>query len=447
MKRNIMAVLLASALLAGIVPVVYHPDFAVHAEEITEAETKNYNDFAYQISDNQVIITGYAKSNLLYWNSTEYDYRYGEFEENVIIPEEIEGLPVTAVGDRAFLRSAFSTVQIPDSVERIGDGAFTGCGNLTEIQFPSALTSIGNSAFSGCLSLTEVRIPDSVTELGDSIFYNCQNLKKAVLPSQTEKIPDWTFSACYALEQPDFPENVKIIGHGAFERCWNLQNFDIPPSVVSIEDVAFAGCWKNLTEITIPETVTEFGGGAFGNCPNLKTVTLPENMTEIPSGMFEGIGIEKIIIPESVQNIDYFAFAICKNLEGITILNPDCEIAVPPSGMGITFSTGAYSETRKEYFKGIIYGYENSTAQEYAKQYGFKFEALDAPPLDVGDIDGSQNVDILDVITLNKAILGKEILSEREVSAIDFNKNGIPEAQEALALMKYIVGMTESLTA
>ncbi|MBE6876882.1 MAG: leucine-rich repeat domain-containing protein [Ruminococcus sp.] len=173
-----------------------------------------------------------------------------------MIPEEIEGLPVTAVGDRAFLRSAFSTVQIPDSVERIGDGAFTGCGNLTEI--------------------------------------------------------------------------------------------------------------------TIPETVTEFGKCVFGNCPNLKILTLPENMTEIPFAMFESTGIEKIIIPENVQNIDYFAFALCKNLKGITILNPDCEIAISSTGMGFTFSTGANAETAKEYFNGIIYGYENFTVQEYAKQFSFK---------------------------------------------------------------------------
>jgi len=63
-----------------------------------------------------------------------------------------------------------------------------------------------------------------------------------------------------------------------------------------------------------------------------------------------------------------------------------------------------------------------------------------------GDADGSGKIDILDVITLNKAILGKEELSETQLKAIDFNGNGKPDSEEALTLMKYIVGLITSFT-
>lgn len=62
-----------------------------------------------------------------------------------------------------------------------------------------------------------------------------------------------------------------------------------------------------------------------------------------------------------------------------------------------------------------------------------------------GDATGDGEVDILDVITVNKAILGKEIISQEQLEAIDFNDNGKPDSDESLTLLKYIVGLIENL--
>lgn len=62
-----------------------------------------------------------------------------------------------------------------------------------------------------------------------------------------------------------------------------------------------------------------------------------------------------------------------------------------------------------------------------------------------GDATGDGKVDIIDVITINKAILGKEILSTQQLKSIDFNNNGQPDSEEALILMKYIVGLISEL--
>ncbi len=63
----------------------------------------------------------------------------------------------------------------------------------------------------------------------------------------------------------------------------------------------------------------------------------------------------------------------------------------------------------------------------------------------LGDATGDNSIDILDVITLNKAILGKETLTQEQVSAIDFNGNGKPDSEESLMLLKYIVGLITTL--
>jgi len=58
-----------------------------------------------------------------------------------------------------------------------------------------------------------------------------------------------------------------------------------------------------------------------------------------------------------------------------------------------------------------------------------------------GDADSNGKVDILDVITINKAIMGKESITDTQLKAIDFNGNGKPDSEESLTLLKYIVGL------
>ncbi len=62
-----------------------------------------------------------------------------------------------------------------------------------------------------------------------------------------------------------------------------------------------------------------------------------------------------------------------------------------------------------------------------------------------GDVTGDNLINILDVITLNRAILGKESLDETQIKTIDFNQNGLPDSEESLQLLKYITGLIESL--
>ena len=64
-----------------------------------------------------------------------------------------------------------------------------------------------------------------------------------------------------------------------------------------------------------------------------------------------------------------------------------------------------------------------------------------------GDATGDNDVNILDVIAVNKAIMGKETLTEEQLKAIDFNGNGKPDTGEAVDILKYIVGLIENFTA
>lgn len=63
-----------------------------------------------------------------------------------------------------------------------------------------------------------------------------------------------------------------------------------------------------------------------------------------------------------------------------------------------------------------------------------------------GDANQDGKIDILDVISINKAILGKETLSEIQLKAVDLNQNSRPDSEEALIIMKYIVRLIDTLS-
>ena len=106
----------------------------------------------YTSYGDHVVVTGYE----------------GAAEDILAIPEEIDGLPVTAIGDEAFRgQSALDSVIIPGSVEEVGDLAFAGCTSLRMV-FARRDMEIGGGVFEGCDELRALfKTSDFDTDLAD----------------------------------------------------------------------------------------------------------------------------------------------------------------------------------------------------------------------------------------------------------------------------------------
>ena len=164
------------------------------------------------------------------------------------------------------------------------------------------VTAIGNEAFRGCVNLTEVVIPDSVTNIGNYAFYNCQSMLNIEIPNSVTNIGSYAFSGCVSFTNIEIPNSVIRISNGAFSGCTSLTNIIISNSVSVIYEYTFARS-TSLTNITIPSSVTKIRSNAFSGCESLTSIVIPNSVTSISEWAFSGcIALSSAVIPRSVTS-------------------------------------------------------------------------------------------------------------------------------------------------
>ena len=260
------------------------------------AETTTDELFDYLVSSNYITITKYRGS-----------------QEQVIIPETIDGLPVLEIGNDAFTGNQVIKKVTANSVTIIQDGritpalitvgSFAYCSNLTEIIMPT-LQTVGILAFKGS-GLVSINLPEVTTIYSNAFEYN-QSLTTVTAPK------------------------VTTIYDEAFSSCTLLTNINMP-IVNRIEAFSFRSC-SALTEIHLPK-LTIVGGGAFYSCTTLETVDLPK-ATNIytkkqmwPSGQgynYYGVfgnctSLVSIELPEAII-IGEYTFMYCSVLKEVFVL-------------------------------------------------------------------------------------------------------------------------------
>lgn len=275
----------------------------------------------------------------------------GSCKDNIIgIPETHNGLPVTAIGDKAFAdQTQIVKIYIPDSVTSIGSRAFYNTG------------------------ITEITIPASVTDISTQPFYKSNNLKTVIYnssyaPSDTsnqflnntsiEKIVFGTRVPRYAAEYMGFKPNVKtveIVGGNYID--WN----------------AFSGC-TNLVSVRIGDTIDVIWPWAFSNCRSLSNLTIGNNVKSIFDEVFINCeSLTNITIPDNVEIIDNVVFSGCTNLTSVTIGKGVRKIG--GGGLGYVFRDCTkiekvyYTGTLESWCKIQFSGYESNPCHNGAPLY------------------------------------------------------------------------------
>ncbi len=254
-------------------------------------------------------------------------------DTHIFIPNNYNGLPVTAIGDEAFYWKGFITeITIPNTVVSIGKNAFSDCESLTKINIGTGTTSIGENAFLYCTSLNSLIIPDAVKTIGGTPFAGCTSLTELIVTSNNNSFTskegniytkDGKTLVSYAPGKVNtsftVPSTVTAIGDGAFYSCKALTEITIPDSVTSIGALAFSNC-DALTKITLGNGVKTIGDSAFASCDSIKTINIPSSVTSIGEKAFYFCdSLTTITVPSSVTLIGNRAFTNCSSLTAIEV--------------------------------------------------------------------------------------------------------------------------------
>ena len=308
-------------------------------------------------------------------------------------------------------------VIIDDGVTRIGNAAFKDCVNLETLTISDSVTSIGCLAFCNCYVLRSFTIPASVTSIDRLAFEDCKTMHSVGIENPDCEIYDakdteypgkdtlYPGSVIYGYKGSTAESYAKEYGRKFVEcnigTCGESLTWKYLDGVLTISgtgemtDYSFTAAppWDryrdDITKVIIEEGVTSIGDWAFRYYDNITSVTIPDSMTSIGTWAFgDCYQLTSVILPESVTSVDIVAFENCCNLQSVTIHNPDCEIY----------------DYRNTIPSDRIYGYQYSTAEEYAETYGITFIPIDTLPVK-GDVNADGIFNVSDVVALQKWLL------------------------------------------
>ncbi len=243
--------------------------------------------------------------------------------------------------------TGITSVELPDFVSAIGDGAFSGCGARKEVTIPGGVKEIGEKAFEGCTGLSRVRLGRGLMKVGEDAFWDCTKLKTVVYEGSLEEwcaidfvgigifreyslflngsdeplsflaFPDGVtsfsrvFHMCQSITDVVIGRSVTEIPSDAFDSCKNLVSVTIPDGIGTIGSDAFSCCYA-LSRVSIGCGITEIESHTFSFCEDLHAVSVPEGVTRIDSYAFCNSGLTEITLPASLTKVGENAFDECK---------------------------------------------------------------------------------------------------------------------------------------
>lgn len=353
----------------------------------------------------------------------------------VVIPGEIENLPVTSIGESAFEGCTdIKTIANEKNIEYIGPYAFKGCISLEGFSNPIPLTS--GDQLLGCSALTNLELADTgkTILLTNFTLKNCSNLESVIIPDNYLLNSNFTLSKCPLIKE------IKL------------------PAVSSLENVIVSDC-DSLAQITLPEIFArESAVVNISQCSNLSVIDL--SSSNIANVTIEEMSALERIVFRKEQKINYKT-AYCEKLNNLTrSLSFDSELSYEtcPSLKDVYY----YEETSEKCHipdvmllakNGITLHIwkSNTMLQEYLDNNKASYVFIDDESAK-GDANCDGKVNIADAVLVmqvatnpDKYAQGKSefsISAQGEINADVDGKAGLTN-EDALLIQKFKLGLID----
>lgn len=211
-------------------------NYVYYAYTIPNTDATDNSAFTYVNHGDSIEITGFNNS-----------------VSDVVIPSEIEGLPVTAISVGAFYLSAITSIEIPNTVTSIGEMAFLGCTSLKSVKLSTGVAKIDKNAFGSCSALQEIQVAKDNPNFSslNGVLYSKKQDTLIIYPAAKT-------DAAYII-----PSGVTSVAMYAFSENPYLETLTIPNSLIKVGDSAFYNC-KNLRAVSYNGTEEEWNQITIG---------------------------------------------------------------------------------------------------------------------------------------------------------------------------------------
>lgn len=335
-----------------------HRNDELHHTESSEITDRNNaihteDGFVFERSEGGLILTAY--------NGKETD---------VTVPGTVENESVVMIGEKAFLEKNVTSIQLPDTIQRIGSSAFSACTMLESIDMKNGIRKIGDGAFNYCLALSEIILPESVSEIGEGCFVGCSSLKTIIIPLNVRVLRDRTFGTVNntpcGLTEIAIGTNITDIGEGVFsDKLTAFHVSEDNPVFTDIDGVLMTKDTQtiliypagNLREVyEVPSEIKYIGENAFNKASHLKEITVSENVEALAFRSLSGCtSLEKITFLSDTTMIDPYAFY---------------------SG-GISIKNGVSKPLEPTNYSFVIICRHGSTAEQFAQENQIAVEYME----------------------------------------------------------------------
>ncbi len=344
MTKRMLALILALTMVFTVLPTGYAADRAARVRGMTEGSCGD--DVSWTLSIDEE--TGYGT---LYIDGTGPMWDFSP-----------EGAPWYAY------RDSIDSLYLGFEIESLGACAFQDCAALSGVILPASLSSVGTGAFSGCTGLESFYVENPFCELDCGLSGLPERM--IVYGYEGSTAEDYALEYGYAFCSNGSYQCSGSCGAWGDELTWC---FDLGTGLLSIEGSGemadFEPCgapWyqfhDRIMDVYYSNETTTIGAYAFQDCTGISVFyCYGSSLTSIGAGAFSGCtALTSIELPESVASVGADAFSGCTSLGSISVWHPYCELNCGPSGLPGTVT---------------VYGYDGSTAEAYALEYGYAFSS------------------------------------------------------------------------